>query len=628
MNIRHIPSKSNPRWTGPYAGELQGILRKTFNVDLDKNDGAIQLSQRLARIEDSGEFTGIDAPITAFLRTNADSTDRYWALSFKDGLLKTDSSTPENAASPALDWDTDGLDSSPAVPLDFTVHLNDSRNDSGKNKMFVTTDTGGIAVLNDCGQSNWNKNFGAIVLDTTVPFHPIEYFPLVKKTIVGNGNRLNTISRLTDTQNDTVIETNRIVFPNNLVARHIFMTTNRSWTLAYNKFGGGMAIEWDGSLQTYNDIHNLYGAPIGGVNYQETPIILNSNGVFLEFTGRGFSPMIRNGQRVALPINEDRGNGLMSIATADTNLIFAAGPRCMTVGEDGLIYINLGAAVGATQYLDRYTAGIWCLNPVSGRLYNKYSIGRWGDSLDYGHQLRPNSGLGGGGIYWVPSNVTPRGILAGGIISTSNGGSFENQMGIWLLDGPDGTTFTRGHFVTQHMQADDVREFFDILWVKFRKFVSSSARIIIKAKGTNSLIEGASRLPLSKTITWTSTTTFTVTLAAADDQLAVGDEVEMQSGANAGFLAHITAISGAHAAMQTITIDETVTTAGSEVSRARFDRWKKIGVVSSTTTYEQMMNIGIDSGFIQFKVELRGADREVEVNKLIVTSKPSITLNK
>src|SRR3990172_8746820 len=117
------------------------------------------------------------------------------------------------------------------------------------------------------------------------------------------------------------------------------------------------------------------------------------------------------------------------------------------------------------------------------------------------------------------------------------------------------------------------------------------------------------------TITWTAASTFTVTLNASADALQVGDEVEGLTGANAGLLAHITATSGAHGALQTVTIDESVTTTTGD-SVGTFQRWKKLGTITSTSVYEQFMNTGIDSSFIQFKVELRGPNRELEIAEL------------
>ena len=126
-------------------------------------------------------------------------------------------------------------------------------------------------------------------------------------------------------------------------------------------------------------------------------------------------------------------------------------------------------------------------------------------------------------------------------------------------------------------------------------------------------------------VTWTSATTFTTTLGSLDDSIQVGDEVEVLSGVNAGLLAHVTIISGAHGALQTFTIDQTADL-GSSTSAIRFDRWKKLKNFTIGDRYEEPVNIGIDSSFIQFKVELRGPAQDMNISDLIVTSKPSIKI--
>lgn len=604
-NSLFIPPQSTRRWTGPYLGDYYGVLWKTHNINLDGREGKVMLSRRMQRIQDTGEVTG-NAVYSAFTRTDADCTDRYWGLRLNEGLAKTDSSaTPL----PSDSWDTDGIASSPTTPRDFAVGFNDSRNDSGRNKLFVTTDSGDIAVLNDTGNNAWTASWwitkhSQATLDTTVLFRPVEYFPFRKITLVGSGNQIHTISRPSDTQNDTVTFA-RLVIPKALNSQHIFSTSNRAWILTHHKFGGeGKVVEWDGFSETYNEIHSIYGtAALSGVDADGIPIILNDRGAFLEFNGRNFQPMIRNGQEIAFPLPE----GASLISGKDTSMTVSVAPRGMTVGEDGLVNINVKEGTVAGE---RFTAGIWCLNPLTGRLYNKTALGRWGDSTDYGHQNISTVG----GLYHVPSSVTSRNLLAGGIINVSVGGTA--QTGIWLQEAETSTTLTKGYFITQFVPASEIQDQWDSVWAIFKRFMTTGSQIILKTRGTRSLYL-ANRRPLSGTITWTSTTTFTLTLASGDDSLAVGDEVEILNGVNAGWLAHITAISGAHAALQTITIDETVTT-DSSTSIARFDRWKKLGVISNTSKYEDNLNIGLLSSFLQLKCELRGLANEQELSNLVV----------
>lgn len=607
--IRHIPPQSTRRWTGPYLGNYYGTLWKTFNVDLDRSEGIVGLSQRMERIEDSTELPDLSGnQIRVFTRSDADCEDRFWAAN-EVTLFKTDSSAQP---SPADDWDTDALANSPSAGIsDMSIHGNDSRNDSGRNKLFVTTDSD-IYVLNDTGNNTWTANWWVTKqsqrgLDTAVP-HPIQYFPNRKISLVGDGNLVHTISRPSDTQNDTISYA-RLVLPRDYIANHIFTTTDRAWICCYHKRSGeGAVVEWDGFSQSANQFHRAYGmAALTGVNYGERPIILNSQGVFLEYTGQGFVPMERNGHKVALPIASEPSNSIVDNSTPGT-VSFRVYGRSMVAGENNLIYLNIALPLFNSF---QQKSGIWCLNPQTGRLYRKHSIGVWGSGTDYGQQTSET-----GGLYWSPSATSSRNLLAGGILGTLS------TSGIWLLEDIFSTTATRGYFISQFIPADEVREFWDSLWIRFRRFRASGRTIVVKAKGVKSLTE-VDGDPLERTITWTSTSTFTVTLVGTSDALAVGDEVEILSGQNAGYLAHITDISGAHGALQTITIDETVST-GSLTSIALFDRWKKLGTITDTTLYEANLPIGIDSSFIQFKVEMRGPAREIEVSDLIVNSKTSI----
>lgn len=623
--IINIPPKETKRWTGPYLGNYYGELWKTFNVDLDRSEGKISLSSRFQRITDSSTMIGGTAEsgrVQAFTRTDADCTDRYWALA-STSLLKTDSATPENQPEPERNWSLDGIASSPTSNRDMTIHGNDSRADSGRNKLFVTTDTD-ISVMNDSGTPVWTANWwatkqGLTTLKSGLPFHPIEYFPFRKITLVGDGNLVHTISRPSDTQNDTGTYA-RLVLPSNLIINHIFTTTNRAWMLCSDRFGSnGAIVEWDGFSQTYNEIHNALGRGVAtGINYREIPIVVNTKGIILEYSGKGFVPMMRNGQQISFPITEEPETDLIDTSDTSLSLIGRIDPRGMTIGVDGLIYMNVKSP---NIFSPRQDGGIWCLNPITGRLYNKHSL------VDSTSDFGVSGAIGefrAGAVYAVPNTTARRNLLAGGIIYTTAASS-SLQTGIWLLEAPTATTAQRGYFITQYVPASEVRDLWDSIWLRFRRFISSNT-IVVKAKGTRSLVVSNGN-PLVKTITWTSTTTFTVTLAAADDALVVGDELWVESGVSAGLLAHITIISGAHAALQTITIDETAS-AGSGTAGGRFDRWKKLGAITSTSVYEANVNIGIDSSFIQFKVEMRGPARQLEISDMIINSEPSVYIKK
>lgn len=611
MGSFSIPPTNTRRWTGPYLGNFYGTLWKTFNVDLDRSEGKISLSRRLTRGADSTDTnTDTLGVITTFLRTNADCSDRWWGLSDSAALYNADT-----LMNPDTGWKVDAIASSPTNCHDMTVFENDSRGDSiNRQQLFVTLDSD-IAVLNDTGNNAWNVNWWVTkeshnadsALDTGVP-HPIQYFPFRRIVLVGSKNKIHTISRPSATVNDTST-VNRLILPQDLQTEHIFTTSTKAYILCSHLYGGnGKIVEWDGFSETYNQIYDLYSsAPLSGVNYKEVPIVVNNKGMILEFTGGGFSPMVRDGQKIAFPVSEEQSGQITNIR-----------PRGMTVAEDGLIYMNVrhsGATGTAGSLSYRQASGIWCLNPQTGRLYNKHAIGQW--DTDFGSQ-RVNAV---GALQAInPSNST-RTLVAGGSYLTN---ATTGKSGIWTMQLPTSATATKGYFITQYIPSVNIKDFWDTLWVRFNLFATATNRIIVKGKGVTEL-KNATYEPLDSTITWTSTTTFTLTLAAGDNALAVGDEVEILGGDNAGSLAHITIITGAHAALQTITIDETLN-ASTATALARFDRWEKLGVISSTTKYEEFITAGIKGSFIQYKVELRGPYRELELESLVCSYKSDLRI--
>lgn len=609
-----IPQKNIRRWTGPYPGNYYGDLWKTFNVDLDKEPGKISLSPRLKRIFDTGDTTDTGSlpfdVITGFLYSDADCIGRWWGVSQVGGRVFRSGANLSPADS---DWTADTYANTPTQAYDFAIFGNDSRQDSGRNQLLVTNGSN-ISVLNDTGGNTWNNSYWQTTLNQpAIPLGAIEYFPLVKKILVASANLLHTIQRTSDSANETASYA-RLVLPAEYSITRIFTTPQRAWLIAKHNFGGiGAIVEWDGFSQSYNQIHQAFSTyPLSGVNYNGVPIVINDKGVVLEHNGSTFVPMRRNGQDVSLGLN----NTPLSLGAN------GIAPRGMAVTESGLILINAGGPTTVPLGHERMSAGIWCLNPITGQLYSKYTPGKWGEvalgdtSIDFGAQIinRP------GAIATVNASVSSQDFIASGIYEKDNSSVFR---AIFAPQVNTDIVATQGYFITQYYPSDNIKDAWDSLWLRFKQFSTAANRIVVKARGVKPLVTANKLTPLQKVITWTSTTTFTVTLAGGDDSLAVGDEVEVLSGANAGVLAHITTISGAHAALQTITIDETVVSA-TTTGTARFERWKKVGVISSTTKYEDNVNIGINSSFIQLKVQMRGPASEMAISDLILNSRENI----
>ncbi|HCC04994.1 TPA: hypothetical protein DEP58_01650 [Patescibacteria group bacterium] len=195
------------------------------------------------------------------------------------------------------------------------------------------------------------------------------------------------------------------------------------------------------------------------------------------------------------------------------------------------------------------------------------------------------------------------------------GGSAYNSAlsSIYYLGTVTGAVENRGYFITPKIFSQNVTDTFNLVTLKFSKFLSDTDKILIKYRTVDDrrdVIDTTTWLA-----TWASTTTFTTTQVDFADAI-VGDEVEFLQGGGSGMVAHITAIS-LDAGTYTVTIDEAYDyyTAGDK-ARFVFRNWKKWKTITyGDDNAEQGFiseNLGEIGKFIQFKIELRGVQTQIE----------------
>lgn len=126
--------------------------------------------------------------------------------------------------------------------------------------------------------------------------------------------------------------------------------------------------------------------------------------------------------------------------------------------------------------------------------------------------------------------------------------------------------------------------------------------------------------PTEATITYTSTTTFTVPASSFTTAPVAGDEVEILQGIGASRCAHITTVTGS--TTLTVTVDETITGATSQTAVARFQTWKKLGSYSSQSDelYKLPIDKGNNSVWVQFKVWILWTGKD-ELYDLTISNK-------
>lgn len=197
----------------------------------------------------------------------------------------------------------------------------------------------------------------------------------------------------------------------------------------------------------------------------------------------------------------------------------------------------------------------------------------------------------------------------------------------------------RGSITTQKIYASGKTEHWDKIIVKARNLVNPDDKIIVKYRCK----EDAS-MPVASTTgtsagegTWTAADTFTTTvdLTAVKAAFDAGEayEVGITVGAGSGYLAHILAIS-VNAGTWTVQIDESIRNiSATNTMRFWIDNWLKLATATDgETSMTSASNpdgiefpIDQDSKFIQFKIELRGRNVEIEELEIVnSTAEPAL----
>lgn len=176
-------------------------------------------------------------------------------------------------------------------------------------------------------------------------------------------------------------------------------------------------------------------------------------------------------------------------------------------------------------------------------------------------------------------------------------------------------TENRGYFETMKFQSRSIRDNWKTLFIKHKKLVSDIDTIVVKFRtlddGHIVKIKDAD----SGLITWSDENTFTTTDTQFSN-VVIGDEIEIIQGTGSGYLAHVTSISEA-SGTYTVNIDEDIKNlTASDTARVVVSRWTKLTTITKDTVrnidgYSEV-TLGQTSKQIQFKIELRGEDIEIE----------------
>lgn len=176
-------------------------------------------------------------------------------------------------------------------------------------------------------------------------------------------------------------------------------------------------------------------------------------------------------------------------------------------------------------------------------------------------------------------------------------------------------TENRGYFITSKFMSQQLQDDWQKIFIKHSPLVNDTDKIVVKYRIDNNKPLTRIKSASDGTITWSDNNTFTTTDTQWANVMA-GDEVEFIQGTGSGYLAHVSSISES-SGTYTVNIDETIKNlTAAKTGRAVASRWKKLttldnGIISNDDGYSEI-TVGVKSKQIQFKIELRGEDVEVE----------------
>lgn len=238
----------------------------------------------------------------------------------------------------------------------------------------------------------------------------------------------------------------------------------------------------------------------------------------------------------------------------------------------------------------------------------------------------PNNGFGGiyedaKGVselrsfssFYLPTDTFASELLVGGNVYKNTNAEIVSILSV--ANGQE----NRGYFITPRITSSQVKDVWQKMFLKFQPLVNADDKIIIKYRSTKPNRKLRKKYNNSIGGTWVNSTSFTTT-EPRFSEVVVGDELEVISGAGAGYLAHITQIA-LDTGTYTVTIDETIENiATNDAFSFTVDNWIKLKEITATAEgLDGVADISVakQSQWIQFKVELRGIDIVIEELQLI-----------
>jgi hypothetical protein len=592
-----FPKQSNaytaPAWNQSGDSDLNGSLWSSTNLDLSENDGRVRLGKRLLLATGTDDQADLTSYPIGFKFFTDDAGGKNWTIA--GGYIWNSVYSTGTGAGITGSWIKDTHTS-----LTDTVSSSRSDLEVFNNELYVTTNnsiwylTGAsagwtaIATLGSSGSATTMTVYGG-------------------KLYIGYGSTVRSINA-DHTPNSTGAYTVSVPDPDSYIT-FIRSAASRIWIgVVNNRLGKGYIYEWDGVSTQVTKAYRLESqGALACVVKDDIPYIMDCNGALLSWNGGTFVKLAKL----------NRVNNKLLLKTQSSLNERFIHPNGMSLIQ-GRINILINGQNGDGTLEETIPSGIYEYDTARG-LTQKHAIATAkvaGTVNDFCH-----TNLKGVGALTEYNSTVENSFLVGASYysdaTTVKAGIFYNNLASQAQIQRAGSFVTSKQFGTDQLGNAVVKANWDSFNTLYRNLLASTDKIVPKYRISE-------QDPVQATITWTSTTTFTVANASVVVSnywtAGIGGEVEILNGVGAGVCSHIT---GAvlNAGTWTVTVDE-VHTGATGTAIARFQNWKKISVIDQTANNNEGQNsdtISESSIWIQFKVWMKFTGKD-EIERLIITN--------
>lgn len=582
-----IKIPQNSQFIQSNQSDVLGSLVGSFNLDLTTNLAKTRVT-RTIRTTNQTTNTDLTSYAVGFKIFNNGSSTRIWTVAGS----KVHSSP--SAISPNSQFSADTTTSSPV-----TCNSTASDIEVFNGALYVTTyDGAGDKLVKNTG-SLWTVNGTGLGAQSATHMMTVYASRLY---MIGNGPR--TIYSMNTSDVIATSGSNTLTLESNYRITFLRSSSNRIWIGTIASSGKGYVYEWDGTSSQATRSYRLEAqGALACVIKDDVPWIMDTNGRLCVYSNGTFVEAAR------LPVN----NKYLLNATNTVNDRFIH-PNGMTLSEGRINLLIRNTNGDSASSIEEYCpSGVWEYDSQIG-LYHKLSLSyTWKDTntiTDYGQNR-----VSGVGAIADMKLTNSSGNSTGNIIigATVYKDASSTDAGVWTNDTFDAVTGSTGekatqgfgYFVTTKIDASKVEDMWQKAYVFHEKFLTTSDKIVVKYRLEQEPATAAS-------ITWVNTNTFTTFTDVSD--YVEGDEVEITQGTGGGFCAHITNIQAGAGPSYIVTLDETFTGVTTGTAKARFQKWRKAGVIQDAETFDGVP-IGESSDWIQLKVGMLSTGKN-EIRKL------------